>query len=226
MHTSPRGLQLIEEFEGFVPYAYRDPVGVLTIGYGTTSADISPLPLRCTQAQAEGWLRTMLAHKYEPAVVGVGVPLNQNQFDALVSLAYNCGPGVMGWQIGRDLAARRYDAVAADFLRYIYAGGRILPGLVNRRRAERTLFLTPIAPQPPVNPPPPPPAPHRAKGKFGCTVEYDHDARTVHVVGTHGEVESWGAVNETIHLQIDLPVGPKPGMGVWPEGKVLGSTPR
>jgi GH24 family phage-related lysozyme (muramidase) len=134
---------MIERFEGFVPYQYNDGTGTMTIGYGTTSADVSPLPTHLTQPAAQELLRERLARKYEPAVNGLSVPLNQNQFDALMSLVYNCGPGAMQWQIGQDLRARNYAAAANDFCRYVYAGGRILEGLVVRRAAERRLFLTP-----------------------------------------------------------------------------------
>ncbi|MGZ6613106.1 MAG: lysozyme [Solirubrobacteraceae bacterium] len=138
---------MIERFEGFVDHQYNDGTGVITIGYGTTSADVSPLPRFLTQAQAEQLLREKLARKYEPAVNGLGVPLTQNQFDALLSLVYNCGPGAMQWQIGRDLRARNYRAAADCFGRYVVAGGRVLAGLVARRAAERALFLTPDQPQ-------------------------------------------------------------------------------
>lgn len=143
MHTSERGIRLIEDFEGFRAAQYDDGTGVMTIGYGTTSADFSPLPRTCTRAQAEQWLRQKLRDRYEPAVNALGVPLNQNQFDALVSLTYNCGPGAMQWQIGASLRRRDYATAANDFRRYVYAGGRVLQGLVNRREAERRLFLTP-----------------------------------------------------------------------------------
>lgn len=143
MHISETGLRLIERFEGFVPHQYNDGTGVMTIGYGTTSADVSPLPTFLSQQQAEQLLREKLAQKYEPAVNDLGVPLTQNQFDALVSLAYNCGPGAMQWQIGRELRARNYAAAADCFGHYVFAGGRVLQGLVNRRAAERALFVTP-----------------------------------------------------------------------------------
>jgi lysozyme len=151
MQTSPNGIHLIEYFEGFVPHIYRDAVGVATIGYGTTSADFNPLPTSCTRAQAEGWLISKLHSKYEPAINRLGVPLNRNQFDALASLAYNCGPGAMQWQIGIDLRARRYGAAANDFMRYVYAGGRVLGGLVTRRHMEQTLFLKPVVAAPPAD---------------------------------------------------------------------------
>jgi GH24 family phage-related lysozyme (muramidase) len=148
MNISENGLRLIERFEGFVDHQYNDGTGVMTIGYGTTAADVSPLPRFLTQSEAEQLLREKLARKYEPAVNALGVPLNQNEFDALVSFVYNCGPGAMQWQIGRDLRARNYAAAADDFGRYVVAGGRVLTGLVRRRAAERALFLTPMAPDP------------------------------------------------------------------------------
>jgi len=115
---------MIERFEGFVGHQYNDGTGVMTIGYGTTSADVSPLPRFLTQAQAEQLLREKLARKYEPAVNGLGVPLTQNQFDALISLVYNCGPGAMQWQIGTELRAQNYRSAADCFGRYVVAGGR------------------------------------------------------------------------------------------------------
>ena len=148
MNISENGLRMIEGFEGFVDHRYDDGTGVMTIGYGTTAADVSPLPTSLTQPEAERLLREKLARKYEPAVNGLGVPLNQNEFDALVSLVYNCGPGAMQWQIGRDLRALNYAAAANDFNRYVVAGGSVLAGLVRRRAAERALFLTPVAPDP------------------------------------------------------------------------------
>lgn len=146
MNISERGLKLIEEFEGFSAVRYNDGTGVMTIGFGTTSAD-GPLPARVTRAQAEALLRNNLRRRYEPAINGLGIPLNQNQYDALCSLAYNCGPGIVSdaYQIGRDLRARNYAAAAEDFLHYEFAGGRRLQGLVNRREAEKRLFLTPVA---------------------------------------------------------------------------------
>lgn len=57
MHTSENGLRLIEGFEAFRPYQYNDGAGVMTIGFGTTSADVSPLPTSLSRADAEQLLR-------------------------------------------------------------------------------------------------------------------------------------------------------------------------
>lgn len=150
MHISEKGVELIKRFEGLSLKRYLDSVGVPTIGFGTTERDLGhPVPESCTSAQAEGWLRDGMAKHYEPAINALGVPLNQNQFDALCSLVYNCGPGVMSGSIGRDLRAKRYNSAAQDFGLYVMAGGQRLQGLVNRRNAERDLFVTPwIDPDP------------------------------------------------------------------------------
>lgn len=151
MRTSQPGIDLITEFEGFRASRYLDAVGVPTIGYGTTRADVDPLPAKCTKAQAIGWLKDNVARKYEPAVNGVGVSLSQNQFDALVSFVYNCGPGAVSAStgIGRALRARNYQQAANELLRWDKAGGRALAGLTRRRQAERKLFLTPGGAAPP-----------------------------------------------------------------------------
>lgn len=143
MHISEKGLRLIEQFEGLSLKRYLDSVGVPTIGYGTTASVVNPVPATCTQAQAEGWLRQYVERECEPAVNGLGVPLNQNQFDALCSLAYNCGPGALSGSIASALHAHDYKAAADALMLFVRAGGQVLQGLVNRRRAERDLFLTP-----------------------------------------------------------------------------------
>jgi lysozyme len=111
------------------------------VGYGETEG-VGP-STTMTRAQAEADLQGRLAREYEPAINGLGVPLNQNQFDGLASFVWNTGPGSMQWDVGRYLRAREYTAAANALLEYVRAGGVVLQGLVNRRRAERALFLTP-----------------------------------------------------------------------------------
>jgi lysozyme len=155
MHIDTPGLELIQRFEGFSSRRYADSVGVLTIGFGTTSSVVDPVPETCTVAQATGWLRQYVEEHCEPAINAVldahKVVINQNQFDALCSLAYNCGPGCMEWQIGDDLARGDLAAVGDDFPRYDIAGGRPLAGLTTRRLAEQALFRTPVKAAPVVN---------------------------------------------------------------------------
>jgi lysozyme len=143
--TSARGLALIESFEGFSSTIYDDGTGVSTVGFGTTEADIKPLPNHITRGQAGQLLARKLAEKYEPAVNAVN-PANGDQADALFSFAYNLGPAAMAWDVGRLTRSGNYRAAADAMLAYDHAGGRQLLGLTRRRQAERALYLTPVVP--------------------------------------------------------------------------------
>lgn len=118
-----------------------------TIGYGHTKG-VSPASRPLSEAQASELLQQDLDEHYAPAVTGLGIPLNQNQFDALVSFVYNCGPGAISatTTIGRELRAQRWPAAADALLMWDKAGGRPIAGLTRRRRAERALFLDDIDP--------------------------------------------------------------------------------
>lgn len=143
MRTSEALIQRIEGFEGFSSVQYRDGGGVLTIGYGTTTADLIPLPQACTRQQAEGWLRMAIHRTIEVEVDKLNLE-NQNQYDACVDIAYNGGTGLLfpPHTLGVALAARDWEAAARAFLLYVHdANGNIEPGLVTRRRFDRDLFL-------------------------------------------------------------------------------------
>lgn len=146
-HCGIDGLHMIESFEGFSATQYRDAVGVPTIGYGTTSAVIFPLPKTCTRAMAQGWLQLYVSRNVEPAIRGMGVPLNGHEFDACCSAGYNLGPGIFSSAstFGRLLRARQFRQAADALLQYDHAGGAVLAGLARRRQAERQLFLEPMA---------------------------------------------------------------------------------
>jgi GH24 family phage-related lysozyme (muramidase) len=144
MKVSDAGVALIKEFEGF-PFGgrpYKDPVGVWTIGYGHTEG-VGPGSRRLTEKQASALLKKDLDRKYAPLVDAPHLPLNQHQFDALVSFVYNCGPGAISEQtrVGRLLRAHDWRAAADALLAWDKAGGHALPGLTRRRRAERAMFL-------------------------------------------------------------------------------------
>jgi GH24 family phage-related lysozyme (muramidase) len=134
------GLRLLKSFEGLRLEAYQDPVGVWTIGYGTTSG-VRP-GMVITEAEAEALLRRDLA-RFENAVADlVNVPVNDDQFSALVSFTYNVGEGALASStLLRLLNQRDYSGAADQLLRWNRAGGAELPGLTRRRRAERALFL-------------------------------------------------------------------------------------
>lgn len=135
-----KGLRLLKSFEGLELRAYQDAVGVWTIGYGTTSG-VRP-GMMITQAQAEELLKRDL-DRFERAVIDlVRVPLNDDQFSALVSFVYNIGEGALATStLLRLLNQRDYQGAADQLLRWDKAGGQTLAGLTRRRRAERALFL-------------------------------------------------------------------------------------
>ena len=145
MKANSAGLALIKHYEGLRLIAYADVVGVLTIGYGHTGADVTP-GLVITQTQADQLLADDLA-RFESGVSGLAlVPLNANQFSALVSFSYNLGLGNLRQStLLRELNGGDYTAAANQFPRWDRAGGRELPGLLKRRQAEQALFLTPPA---------------------------------------------------------------------------------
>jgi lysozyme len=143
-------IALIKEFEGFEAEAYLCPGGVWTIGYGITAgAGIGVSPRRgmtVTREQADFHLREAVdkfAAGIRPAITA---PINENQFGAFASLAYNIGPAAFR----RSSALRRFNegdvAGAADaILMWNKADGQVLRGLERRRKAERKMFLTPVA---------------------------------------------------------------------------------
>ncbi|HCE7950020.1 lysozyme [Pseudomonas aeruginosa] len=140
MRTSQRGIDLIKSFEGLRLSAYQDSVGVWTIGYGTTRGVTRYMTI--TVEQAERMLSNDL-QRFEPELDRlVKVPLNQNQWDALMSFVYNLGAANLeSSTLRRLLNAGDYAGAAEQFLRWNKAGGKVLPGLVRRRASERELFL-------------------------------------------------------------------------------------
>jgi len=142
MKTGPAGLDLIKRNEGCRLTAYQDVVGVLTIGYGDTQ-NVQP-GLRITQQEAEGRLADRLEREFEPGVLAAiaGAPTTQNQFDAMVSLAYNIGVGAFKRStVARMHKAGDHSAAAGAFGLWNKAGGRILAGLTRRRKEEAELYL-------------------------------------------------------------------------------------
>lgn len=135
------GLALIKRSEGLELKAYRDPVGILTIGYGSTGDHVKP-GMVITEAQAEELLKKDLA-RFEKAVAELCPIATDNQFSALVSLAFNVGEGEGGLKtstLRRKHNEGDYVGAANEFARWRFAGGRELPGLVKRRAAEAALY--------------------------------------------------------------------------------------
>lgn len=131
----------VEQFEGFEERAYRDPVGVLTIGFGHTGADVKEGD---TISYQEGY--TLLVKDLKKHVTAlapfVNVPVTEGQFIALTSLAFNVGsvPSKCP-KLLRALNTGDTEGAAEEFLDVVKAKGKVLPGLVRRRKAEAKLFL-------------------------------------------------------------------------------------
>lgn len=158
--TSSTGRQLIEQYEGLILGAYDDATdhvvkpgqgvrGTLTIGYGHTTAAGPPTVVvgqRITKDQADQILSNDLRAVENDVTRMVKVPINQNQFDALVSFHFNTG------SLGKSTILRKLNAgdttgAAAGFDLYTRGrvGGKLVPmaGLVRRRKDEKALFLKP-----------------------------------------------------------------------------------
>ena len=136
MEISQTGIDLIKSFEGCRLMAYLDPVGVWTIGYGTTGSMVKE-GMVITQEGAEAYLRADLK-RFGKAVEATGLDLTQNEYDALVSFTYNCGKG----NLKRLIKDRTLIEIGAKLTAYNRAGGKVLAGLTKRRKAEQALFRT------------------------------------------------------------------------------------
>ncbi|WP_434279558.1 lysozyme [Acinetobacter sp. CE-15] len=143
-YVSPQGVDLICGFEGLELKAYDDGVGVCTIGYGTTiypHGKAVQYGDTCTIEQAKNYMQYDLRRFEKAVTAAVNVPLNQNQFDALVSLSYNIGIGAFkNSTLLKLLNASDYHAASDQFDVWIKAGGKTVQGLVNRRAVEKLLF--------------------------------------------------------------------------------------
>jgi lysozyme len=157
---SKRGAQLIAEFEAVKQRLYNDPAGHCTIGIGhlvhrggCNGNEPAEFKRGITRDRAYQLLQAD-AGRMANAVNALGVPLNQNQFDALVSFTYNLGPGWTVQKTGiRDaVRARRYKDVPHEMKKWVKANGQTLPGLVRRRNAEARLFMASATPAPPPGP--------------------------------------------------------------------------
>lgn len=140
MKIGKEGLELIKKFEGCKLEAYYCPAKVLTIGVGHTGPDVK-VGTKITQEEADNILRKDL-ERFEKGVEGaLKVGVNQNQFDALVSFAFNCGLGALhSSTLLKKLNKGNYKAAASEFLKWNKARGKVLAGLTKRRQAEKLLF--------------------------------------------------------------------------------------
>ena len=163
LHLGPDGTEICHHYEQLRLQAYPDPGSPRakairagkppaeyqklsgapwTIGWGDTGPDVVE-GLIITKQQADERFTRRMAHEFEPAVrKAVVVPLDQRQFDALVSIFYNAGVSALtASTLVRLLNTGDYAGAAAQFLRWNQSGGQRMKGLDRRREAERLVFL-------------------------------------------------------------------------------------
>lgn len=137
------GLKLIKAFEGFAPLEYTCVAGKRTIGYGHVLNFGESYPAGLSEAEAETLLLDDVAEAEQAVIDLVKVPLSANQFDALTSFVFNVGRrNFAGSTLLRQLNAGDYTGAANEFLRWKYAGNKVVNGLLRRRQAEKKLFET------------------------------------------------------------------------------------
>jgi lysozyme len=143
-HINAEGLAAIKSYEGLRLNAYRDSGGILTIGYGHTSAAGAPAVtagMKISEAEAEKILRDDLAAFEDSVSSAVKVGLSDNQFAALVSFTFNVGEAaLLKSTLLRKLNAKNYAAVPGELMKWTKVNGKTVAGLVNRRSAEAALW--------------------------------------------------------------------------------------
>ena len=141
MKISNKGIALIKEFEGCRLQSYRCSAGVWTIGYGHTGKDIKE-GMTITQQEADDWLMVDCNRVLQMLRDTLRVPIRQNQLDALVSLGFNIGTEAFRKSTLMSLVNRNPDDmnIPEQFDRWVYAGGKVMNGLVRRRKAEGRLY--------------------------------------------------------------------------------------
>lgn len=138
---------LCKRFEGFRAEPYNCPAGVATLGYGSTFYEdgrkVTLQDKSITQVEAELMLVRSLSTQYIPAVLKASPTLinNSNALGAILSFAYNLGVSrYRASTLRKRLDAADWDGARIEIVKWTRAGGKVLPGLVKRRAAERAMF--------------------------------------------------------------------------------------
>ena len=144
MKVSSKGLELIKEFEGFSSVAYLCSAKKATIGYGNTFwEDGTPVKIgdQISKERAEALLKHVVDNFSVAVEVDIKIEVTQNQFDAMVSLAYNIGSGAFhNSTLLRQLNRGNFVGASQEFLRWNKSNGKPLLGLTRRREREKLLF--------------------------------------------------------------------------------------
>ena len=138
--TNKKGIELIKLFEGFKSEPYVCAGGYLTIGYGHKLLPSDPYKI-ITQEKAVQILENDLRRMERSVLKYINVEINDDQFAALVSFTFNVGSAALQRSVLRQkINYGHYDDGAKEFLKWVYAGGRKIMGLVRRRNIESNLF--------------------------------------------------------------------------------------
>lgn len=147
MKTGTQGVELIKHYEGLRLKPYLCPAGIPTIGYGSTQypdgRKVTLVDRPLTEEEADSLLEATLVPFERDVERMLEVKVTQRMFDALVSFAYNLGAAALrGSTLLKKLNQGDKDGAAAEFGKWINAGGKPLPGLIKRRESEKRLFLS------------------------------------------------------------------------------------
>ncbi|VDH16096.1 Phage-related lysozyme (muraminidase) [Algoriella xinjiangensis] len=148
MNTGKKGLDLIKKYEGFFSKPYLDPIGIPTIGYGATyypnKVKVTMKDKPITETEASDLLVQMLKVYENQVALLVRKPINQNQFDALVSFTYNLG----ATNLGKSTLLKKVNAnpqdksISDEFMKWNRASGKVFNGLTKRRKDEAALYFS------------------------------------------------------------------------------------
>ena len=145
--TGTAGIEIIKLMEGFRSAPYKCPAGIPTIGYGATfypgGKKVTMADATITEARGTEQLQSMLVSFEQYVDSYCRDDINQNQFDALVSFAYNLGPGNLksSTLLKKVNANPEDESIRLEFMKWVKAGGKTLKGLVRRREAEANLYF-------------------------------------------------------------------------------------
>lgn len=157
MKLSEKGGMFIRGYEKYMSVPYKDEVGYWTWGFGHKRVGNEPMPKYISMIEALALFKKDVAPFETILNNALKVQLNQNQFDAMLSLLFNTGPGVPGVKDGIILLKNgkpstlltrvnegAFDLAAAEFPKWCHAGGHVSNGLVRRRADEKAMFQSPV----------------------------------------------------------------------------------
>jgi lysozyme len=142
-HVTQHGINLIKRFEGFEPEIYLDAAGLPTIGYGhlLRAGEAEMFKNGISPEAGEALLIKDVLFAEQAVLRLIRVPLTDGQFDALVSFTFNLGSGALQRStLRRKINREEHEEVPEQFMRWVWAGGRRLRGLMRRRKEEAVLY--------------------------------------------------------------------------------------